>query len=186
MYTSGLGSCNTTFSELCIYTIWIGLRFSLIALLLVVLYVANFWLMNLHYEKRKNTKLDFILLKYCDESENSLYQRKHIFYLLSSCLFGEGLSSQSPRTSIKPGGKATMSPSTPPPSPTPGEGEEETLRPDTTLVTITISTIDKKCPEFHSKYDGVSMIWCFVFLIEVIAVLTLLPYIKVKKKGKRW
>ncbi|XP_047493790.1 vacuolar protein sorting-associated protein 13D-like isoform X6 [Penaeus chinensis] len=66
----------------------------------------------------------------------------------------KGLSSQSPRTSIKPGGKTSMSPSTPPPSPTPGEGEEETLRPDTTLVTITISTIDKKCPEFHSKYDG--------------------------------
>lgn len=90
--------------------------------------------------------------------------------LLSAYLSREGLSSQSPRTSIKPGGKATMSPSTPPPSPTPGEGEEETLRPDTTLVTITISTIDKKCPEFHSKYDGVSMIWCFVFLIDIIAV----------------
>ncbi|XP_037794090.1 uncharacterized protein LOC119589562 [Penaeus monodon] len=70
----------------------------------------------------------------------------------------ESVSSQSPRTSIKPGGKATMSPSTPPPSPTPGEGEEETLRPDTTLVTITISTIDKKCPEFHSKYDGISTV----------------------------
>ncbi|KAG7167042.1 Vacuolar protein sorting-associated protein 13D-like 2, partial [Homarus americanus] len=65
-----------------------------------------------------------------------------------------GLSSQSPHISTKCNATCTKSPCTPPPSPTPGEEPHFAHRPHTTLVTITISDIDKRCPEYHSKYDG--------------------------------
>ncbi|XP_076064677.1 vacuolar protein sorting 13D isoform X4 [Oratosquilla oratoria] len=47
-------------------------------------------------------------------------------------------------------------PSTPPPSPTAEEQEQQTSRnkPDEALVVITIFTVDKRSPEFISKYDG--------------------------------
>ncbi|KAK8735874.1 hypothetical protein OTU49_017439, partial [Cherax quadricarinatus] len=48
----------------------------------------------------------------------------------------------------------TKSPCTPPPSPTPREGPQFPLEPSSTLVKITILNVDKRCPEFHSKYDG--------------------------------
>lgn len=48
-------------------------------------------------------------------------------------------------------------PSTPPPSPTPG-GQPIPPGPrkkDSTLVNLTIFSVDEQCPEFHTKYDGV-------------------------------
>ncbi|KAK7067843.1 Vacuolar protein sorting-associated protein 13D, partial [Halocaridina rubra] len=64
-----------------------------------------------------------------------------------------GLTTQSTLTTSKGGVSSAKSPSTPPPSPTPGE-ENVMHKTDTTLVNITMTTIDKKCPEFHTKYDG--------------------------------
>ncbi|XP_071526978.1 intermembrane lipid transfer protein VPS13D [Panulirus ornatus] len=65
-----------------------------------------------------------------------------------------GLSSQSPLNNAKCGVTHIKSPCTPPPSPTPQEQSELLHRPFTSLVTITISNIDKRCPEFQSKYNG--------------------------------
>ncbi|XP_064107510.1 intermembrane lipid transfer protein VPS13D-like isoform X2 [Macrobrachium nipponense] len=65
-----------------------------------------------------------------------------------------GLSTQSTLTTSISGGPCNKSPATPPPSPTPGGEERISHKTDTTLVNITLTTIDKKCPEFHSKYDG--------------------------------
>ncbi|XP_050720689.1 intermembrane lipid transfer protein VPS13D-like isoform X3 [Eriocheir sinensis] len=70
---------------------------------------------------------------------------------------GRGLSSPSlKRQPSMKGSSTARSPSTPPPSPTPLEGGEDgrlTHRPHTTLVTITITNIDRNSPDFHSKYD---------------------------------
>nr|XP_045619802.1 vacuolar protein sorting-associated protein 13D-like isoform X1 [Procambarus clarkii]XP_045619809.1 vacuolar protein sorting-associated protein 13D-like isoform X1 [Procambarus clarkii] len=65
-----------------------------------------------------------------------------------------GLSLQSSHVSSKCNATSARSPCTPPPSPTPGKVSQFPHQPNTTLVTITISNIDKRCPEFYSKYDG--------------------------------
>ncbi|XP_063884386.1 intermembrane lipid transfer protein VPS13D-like isoform X2 [Scylla paramamosain] len=58
-------------------------------------------------------------------------------------------------TNTMMGSNNAGSPCTPPPSPNTEEegGSHFTHRPHTTLVTITITNIDKMSPEFHSKYD---------------------------------
>ena len=57
-------------------------------------------------------------------------------------------------------------PSTPPPSPTASSGQPIPPGPkkkDSTLVTITIFSVNKRSPDFHSKYDGVSLIFLYYF-----------------------
>ncbi|KAK3881484.1 hypothetical protein Pcinc_014068 [Petrolisthes cinctipes] len=63
-----------------------------------------------------------------------------------------GLSSQKSHPSIKTMGGSIKSPVTPPPSPNPLDNSHRPSH--TTLVSITMTNIDERCPDFHSHYNG--------------------------------